>query len=68
MVLPAKRAAHGLKRWSAAVEVRRGLPDDVEIGDANQGHRRLAPVLAKLPSSFTATDGRWRGGSKARRR
>jgi hypothetical protein len=49
-----------LKRRSAAVELRRGLPNDVEIGDANQGHRRLARVLAKLLDSSSSTP--WRRG------
>jgi hypothetical protein len=59
---------HGLKRRSTAVELRRGFPGDVKVSNVNQGHRRLAPVLAKLPSNFTTTDGRRRGGFKAPRR
>jgi hypothetical protein len=61
-----EKAAHDLRGQSVAtMELRRELPGDVEVGNANQGYRRLAPVLAKLPSNFTTTDGHRHGGFKA---
>jgi hypothetical protein len=46
------------------VELRRRFPGVVEVGDANQRHRRLAPILAKLPSSVATTHRQRRGGFK----
>jgi phage terminase large subunit-like protein len=58
---------HGSRgRSVTAVELRRRFPGDVEVGDVNQGHRRLVPVLAKVPSSVVTTHRRRCGGFKAR--
>jgi hypothetical protein len=43
-----------------AADLRRGLPGDVEIGDVNQGHWRLALDHVKLTSSVVMTHRRWR--------
>jgi hypothetical protein len=53
---PMKTTSHGLKRQTAAADLRRECPGDMEVGDTNQGHRWLAPVLAKLRGSVATTD------------
>jgi hypothetical protein len=50
---------------AAVVELRRGLPGDVEVGDENEGHRRLAPDLAKLSRCSLTAKRRRRDDLKA---